>query len=195
MSRRTVIHYTDYKSPFAYLAVEPTYELTEAFDLDMVWRPYTLDIESFAGSVEARSEQQWRKIKYSYMDMRRFANKRNLTVKGPRRIYNATTASIGLLYAQDQGVFRSYNDSVFKRFWTHDLDLDEVDEIEGALQAAGADTAAFRSFLSGEGKTRHEAIKEEAHRQGVFGVPSYLYEEELFWGCDRIELLKERLSA
>ncbi|MCR9212320.1 MAG: DsbA family protein [Proteobacteria bacterium] len=195
MSRRTVIHYTDYKSPFAYLAVEPTYELEEEFDLEVIWRPYTLDIASFAGSVEERSEEQWRKIKYSYMDMRRFANKRNLTVKGPRRIYNATTASIGMLYAQDQGVFRLYNDSVFKRFWTHDIDLDEVDEIEGALKDAGADVSGFEAFLAGDGKTRHAAIKEEAHKHGVFGVPSYVFEDELFWGCDRIDLLKERLSA
>ncbi len=195
MSRRTVIHYTDYKSPFAYLAVEPTYELEKEFDLDVIWRPYTLDIASFAGSVEERSEEQWRKIRYSYMDMRRFANKRNLTVKGPRRIYNATTASIGMLFAQDQGVFRAYNDSVFKRFWTHDIDLDEVDEIEGALKDAGAETKDFQAFLTGEGKSRHEAIKEEAHKQGVFGVPSYVFEDELFWGCDRIDLLKERLSA
>jgi 2-hydroxychromene-2-carboxylate isomerase len=35
---------------------------------------------------------------------------------------------------------------------------------------------------------------EEAHSDGIFGVPIFVYRGELFWGHDRIPLLEERLS-
>ena len=194
MKKQQVFHYTDYKSPYAYLAKDPTYELEEDFDIDVIWRPYTLNIPSFLGTVEDRSEAQWRKVKYAYMDMRRFANKRELTVKGPRRIYNSMPASIGMLYAQDKGVFRAYNDIIFYRFWNHILEVDDIDAIEAVLTEVGADASGYRDFLKGEGRQRHDNILVEAERQGVFGVPSYVFNDEIFWGYDRIDLLREKLT-
>ncbi|HZD25129.1 MAG TPA: DsbA family protein [Alphaproteobacteria bacterium] len=195
MSTRTVTLYIDYKSPFAYLAKDPAYDLEQDFGVTLDWRPFTLDIPSFLGAVETRSEQQWRKVKYAYMDARRYANKRGLIVKGPRKIYDSSPASIGMLYAQDAGVFRAYNDLLFPRFWQHEMEIDDVAAIEAVLRDAGADTAGFRDFLSGEGRRRHDEIQQQAIRDGIFGVPSFLYEGELFWGHDRIDFLRERLAA
>jgi len=197
VSKKQVIHYTDYKSPYAYLAVESAYALEEDFDLEVIWHPYTLDIESFAGSVENRNPVQWRKIKYAYMDMRRFATKRDLIIKGPRKVYDSHPATIGMLFAQDQGreIFRKYNDAVFYRFWNHMIEVDDIDAIEAILAEAGADIRDYRPFLEGDGRKRHNDIKLEAEKQGVFGVPSFLFEGELFWGYDRINLLRERIAG
>ncbi|USG61702.1 DsbA family protein [Sneathiella marina] len=196
MSKLQVIHYTDYKSPYAYLAVEAAYALEEDFDLEVIWRPYTLDIESFAGSVENRNPVQWRKVKYAYMDMRRFATKRDLIIKGPRKVYDSHPATIGMLFAQDQGreIFRNYNDAVFYRFWNHIVEVDDVGAMEAILMESGADVRGYRAFLKGEGRKRHDDIKCDAEKQGVFGVPSFLFEGEQFWGYDRIDLLRERIA-
>lgn len=197
MRKMQVIHYTDYKSPYAYLAVEAAYALEEDFDLEVIWRPYTLDIESFAGSVEDRNPVQWRKVKYAYMDMRRFATKRNLIIKGPRKVYDSHPATIGMLFAQDQGreVFRKYNDAVFYRFWNHIIEVDDIDAIEAILAEAGADVSEYRTFLEGEGRKQHDDIKLDAEKHGVFGVPSFLFEGEQFWGYDRIDMLRERIAG
>jgi 2-hydroxychromene-2-carboxylate isomerase len=194
MSSRTLIHYTDYKSPYAYLAKDPTYELEDAFGVEVEWRPYTLNIPSFLGSLDGRTEAQWRKVRYSYMDMRRFANKRGLVIRGPRKVYDSHPATIGMLYAQDQGVFRAYNDIVFYRFWNHEMEVDDVDAVESILAEVGADASGYRQFLQGEGRERHDTLLREAEKQGVFGVPSFVYEDELFWGYDRMDLLRERLA-
>src|SRR5215472_7951205 len=47
---RTVRAYTDYKSPYAYLAKDLTYELERDFTVRVDWLPYVLDIPSFLGS-------------------------------------------------------------------------------------------------------------------------------------------------
>lgn len=195
MAARKLIHYTDYKSPYAYLAKDPTYALEEEFSLEVEWRPYTLNIPSFLGDVGARSEVQWRKVRYAYMDMRRFANKRGLVIRGPGKVYDSHPATIGMLYAQDQGVFRDYNDAVFYRFWNHEMEVDDIDAVAAILAEVGADVSGYRDFLEGEGRRRHDALTAEAEQQGVFGVPSFVYEEELFWGHDRMDLLRERLAG
>jgi 2-hydroxychromene-2-carboxylate isomerase len=63
------------------------------------------------------------------------------------------------------------------------------------LAEVGAEVAGFSAFLKGEGRNRHDQIVEEAEAAGVFGVPTFIYEGELFWGTDRIDFLKERLEA
>jgi 2-hydroxychromene-2-carboxylate isomerase len=49
---------------------------------------------------------------------------------------------------------------------------------------------------SGEGVRQCRAIVAEAEERGVFGVPTFVLAEtgELFWGTDRVWLLRERLS-
>ena len=191
-----VILYIDFKSPFAYLAKDLAYDLNLSFDVDLTWRHFTLDIPKFLGAVESRSENDWRKVKYAYMDARRLANKRGLTVRGPQKIFDSSIAGIGMYYAQDQGeaVFRAYIDATFERFWKRELDIEEPEVIAGVLAEAGADVGGFSDFLGGEGRRRHDAVIAEAEAAGVFGVPTFVREGELFWGTDRLDLLKERLG-
>jgi 2-hydroxychromene-2-carboxylate isomerase len=194
MIKRQILHVTDYKSPFAYLAKDPTYALEDEFDVAVEWRHFTLDIPSFLGAVETRNETEWRKVRYAYMDMRRWANKRGLTVKGPRRIYDSSPAAIGMQYAQDQNVFRPYNDRVFDRFWNHQLEVDDIVALTAVLDEVGADAAGFASYLASEGRRRHDAMRLETENLGIFGVPSFVLDGEIFWGYDRMDLLRERLG-
>jgi len=46
----TIIVYSDYKSPYAFLAKDLIYELEDQFDVHLEWLPYTLDIPSYLGS-------------------------------------------------------------------------------------------------------------------------------------------------
>jgi hypothetical protein len=88
------------------------------------WLPYTLEIPEFLGTVEGRNAHQRRCIRYSYMDARRLANRRGLTVRGPQKIFDWSIAAIGMLYAQRHDVFRKYYDLVFERFWKRALDIE-----------------------------------------------------------------------
>src|SRR5436190_20941884 len=93
----TIAVYTDYKSPYAFLAKDLIYELEDDFETRIDWLPYTLDIPSFLGSAlidergevieSGRNAHQWRRVRYCYMDCRREARKRGLTIMGPRKIW------------------------------------------------------------------------------------------------------------
>jgi 2-hydroxychromene-2-carboxylate isomerase len=203
MATKIITHYFDYKSPYAYLAQEETYRLQEDFDVQIDWLPYTLDIPSYLGSAEvdttgqviseARNAHQWRRVKYSYMDCRREANRRGLILKGPRKIFDSSLAHIGMLCAKRQGDFRLYHDAVYERFWKRELDIENPLAIRQVLEEVGIDGASFLDYLHGEGRQEHDRVRTQAEGLGVFGVPSYVVNGELFWGAERIVRVRERL--
>jgi 2-hydroxychromene-2-carboxylate isomerase len=186
--------YTDYKSPYAFIAKAASYELEERHDVELDWLPYTLDIADYLDPVESRSPHHWRRVRYSYMDARRYANKQGLVLKGPQRIFDGYYSSTGMLYAKRHGFFRQYNDTVFERFWRRELEIDVLDEICGVIQDLGHDPEGFRDYAEAAGRKEHAAIRNEAEARGVFGVPTFVLDGELFWGGDRIALLIERLE-
>jgi len=184
----------DYVSPYAFVAKASAYRLEADYDIVLGWRPYTLDVVTFMGAVAERDPHHWRRVRYSYMDARRFANKQSLTLMGPKKVYYARPANTGMLYAQRHGAFRRYNDLAFDRFWRREFDPEDVAAVEALLIEAGA-PPGFPDFLIGEGGTEHDRLRNEAEASGVFGVPTFVFETELFWGGDRIGLLRERLDA
>jgi 2-hydroxychromene-2-carboxylate isomerase len=195
MERPRVRVYTDYKSPYAFVANRALFELEEKEGVALEWLPYTLRIAEFMGTVEERTPHFWRKVRYLYMDARRYANAQGLTVKGPKRIYDAFYASAGMLFAQRNGIFRPYHDTVFRRFWNHELELDELSEISGVIAALGGSVRDFEAYVHGAARDEHDGIIDEAEKIGVFGVPTMVFNGELFWGGDRISLLTERIRA
>jgi 2-hydroxychromene-2-carboxylate isomerase len=204
---RTITAYTDYKSPYAYLAHAPTWEVAQAAGVRLDWLPYTLDIPSYLGSAELgpdgevvsgqRDPHQWRKVRYAYMDCRRQANRRGLTILGTRKIWDSSIAAIALLWAKryGDGVLRAYSDRVFERFWRRELDIEDAGVVEGVLAEAGAPTSGFGDFLAGEGRAEHDDVRAAAEAAGVFGVPSLVVDGELYWGREHLPDVRERLLS
>src|ERR1700730_17972040 len=162
MSARGLRFYLDYKSPYAYLAIGPARELEREFNVSFEWLPYVLHIPDFLGTVEGRNAHQWRRIRYSYMDARRLANRRGLTVKGPQKIFDSSIVAIGMIYAQRRGTFDRYNDLAFERFWKRELDIEDQRVIARVIEESGAPAAAFADFLEGEGRAELDKICREA---------------------------------
>jgi 2-hydroxychromene-2-carboxylate isomerase len=204
---RTVTIYIDYKSPYAYLAKDPAYELSRDFGVHLDWLPYRLDIPSFLGSARVddggrvveqnRNAHQWRRVKYSYMDCRRQARKYGLTIRGTQKIWDSSLALIGMLYAKRHGdaVLRRYHDITFERFWKRELDIEDPAVVTAILAEAGADTAGFAAYLGGDGRAELDRVCREAEERGVFGVPSFVVDGELFWGREHLPDIREMLAA
>jgi 2-hydroxychromene-2-carboxylate isomerase len=204
---RTVTVYIDYKSPYAYLAKDPTYELERDFPVRLDWLPYDLDLADFMGSArvdasgrvleEQRTEHQWRRVRYSYLDCRRQARKRGLVIRGTQKIWDSKIALRGMLFAKRQGdaVLRRYHDIVFERFWKRELDIESPDAIAAVLAETGADPAGFPAYLATQGPEELASICKAAETIGVFGVPSFVVDGEMFWGREHLPDIREMLGA
>jgi 2-hydroxychromene-2-carboxylate isomerase len=194
MDTRDLRLYLDYKSPYAYLIVEPVRALEREFGVKFAWLPYVLNIPDFVGTVEGRNPHQWRRIRYSYMDARRLANRRGMIVKGPQKIFDSSIVAIGMLYAERRGTLDRYLDIAFERFWKRELDIEDRAAIAQVIEASGASPAAFSDFLAGAGRDELNRLTAAAEADGVFGVPSFVVDGELFWGGDRLWMVREALA-
>ncbi len=181
--------YSDYKSPFAYLAFDPAFELEQRYRIRIRWIPFQLRIK---GKGE-RSLYSEHKARYSYLDARRWAKPRGLIIRGPLKVYDTTPALIGGLFAEQQGRLLDYSRRVYALFFKRELEADDADAVANVIANLGMSADDYRKYLSGEGALAYQRAQDEAANDHVFGVPLFLFEGEPFWGHDRISVLEKRL--
>ena len=189
----TITAYTDVRSPFTFVAKAEVYRWEEDFGVAVDWWPYTTPLAEAFGPAGGRNDRELRKIKYTYMHVRRIAAPQGLTIRGTKRIFDPTPAHVGLLQAKDDGVFRPFHDLAFERVFRRELDPDDPTHVRAALAEAGGDVDAWSRRLA-DGAAELDAINRWAEAQGVFGVPSFVLDGELFWGTDTLAFVRQRLT-
>ena len=202
-----LIVYPAVKSPYAYLAKDLTHALEDELGITADWRHFTLDIPSYLGSAkvddhgnvteDTRTEHQWKRIKYAYMDARRRANLRGITLRGTQKIWDTSLVGTAFYRAKEAGpnVHRRFMQLVFEPFWKRELNVEDMAVVIAKLDEAGADNAGFKDWAVGEGRTLHDRLRDEAWEAGVFGVPSFQIGEELFFGFEQLPMIRWRLTG
>ena len=190
--------YIDLKSPYAYIAIDPTRDMARAAGVEIDWRPFTLDIPSYLGSARLdkqgrvasskRTPQQWTGVRYAYRDARRYAGLRDYTLRGTEKIWDSSLAGIAMLWAKQQGVevFDRFLDCLYPPFWRRELDIEDRVVLEGVLREAGAGVQGFQAFADGPGRRQHDKLNRDAFDAGVFGVPTYLVADEMWFGREHL---------
>jgi 2-hydroxychromene-2-carboxylate isomerase len=202
MKQNIIEIYIDFKSPYAYLAIKSSIKFAKHNKLEINWLPFVLEIPDFLGSAKVddqrniiesnRNPHQWRRVKYSYMDCRRYANIRDITIRGPQKIWDTQLISIALLWTKNNHyelteLFIKY---VFEKFWKRELDIEDNNVITNVLKHIGISTNGFKEWSINGGKKELEVIIEKGHEKGVFGVPSYYFDNELFWGREHLPMIE-----
>jgi 2-hydroxychromene-2-carboxylate isomerase len=190
----TIIAYTDFRSPYTYVAKAEVYRWETDFGVTVDWWPYTTPLQEVFGPADGRNEREFRKIKYMYMNVRRVGREQGLTIRGTKRIFDPAPAHIGLLQAKDDRVCRAFHDLVFERVFKRELDPDDVTHVSAALSEVGADVSAFEKRLATGPEELTEINRGAEQDHGVFGVPSFVLDGELFWGTDTLPQVRARLE-
>lgn len=202
-----LIAYIDYKSPYAFIAKDPTYAIEDQLGVEIDWRPLTLDIPSFLGSArldakdrvveQNRTAEQWQGVRYAYRDARRYARIAGYMLRGTVKIWDTSLAHIGMMWAKRQGrdILRRYTDITYERFWRRELDAEDPRVVTAVLAEAGADVAGFEEFHTGSGRDEHDAMQAATFDAGVFGVPGYVVDGEYFWGREHLPTVRWMLTG
>jgi 2-hydroxychromene-2-carboxylate isomerase len=138
------------------------------------------------------------KLDYETLEMNRFIAKHKLTkfTMNPNFPINTILLMRGAIVAQAQGHYDAYIDAGMRFMWEDGLKMDDPQVYAQAFNEAGLDGAAL---LEG---TQDSAVKEqlakntdEAVARGVFGVPTFFVGDEMFFGKERLNQVKEALAA
>lgn len=201
------IVYIDIKSPYAYLAVEPTRELECALGLQFDWRPFVLDIPSYLGSArlgkggevveQQRSEEQWSGVKYAYFDCRRYARLRDQTIRGTEKIWDTNLISCAMLWMRGRGyaALQTFLDRVYPPFWVRDFDVESETVVAALLAELGEDPQAFLDWVDAEGRALNIELQGQAFGLGVYGVPTYIVDSQMYFGREHLPRVGWHLSG
>ena len=193
MDQKPVVKmYSDFKSPYAFLAFKPGIELARKYNVNIKWRPFQLRLK---GKGQRSIYSEW-KVKYSYMDARRHANRLydGQMLRGPLKIFDTTPSLIGSLFAEKHKKLEEYCMTLFESFFKREFAADEIEEVSKLIEQIGLSKKEYLKFLEGDGAVEFEACLDEAADDHIFGVPIFVFNGEQFWGADRIWLLEETLA-
>jgi len=121
-----------------------------------------------------------------------------LTIEPKYFPYDATIASLLVVAAAndlDDKLAMLVSSAIFKGCWVEERNMGEPEELFNIVKAQGLDAVALlASARSEENIARYEALTNEAMQRDVFGAPTYVYKDELFWGQDRLDFLDRALE-
>ena len=202
-----LIVYIDVKSPYAFIALKPTLALEAELGVAFDWRPLTLNIPSYLGSAEkkkgkvvaseGRSAGTWNLVRYAYRDARRYAEQQGYVLKGTEKIWDSSIANIGILWTVENARDRlpAYLEAVFLPFWRRELDIEDVSVVETCLKQAGVPVDGFVDFQANAGRTRHDALQANFHPNGIYGVPTYVFDGKILFGREHLPYIRWYLTG
>jgi len=121
-----------------------------------------------------------------------------LTIEPKYFPYDATIASLLVVAAAnelDDKLAMLVSSAIFKGCWVEERNMGEPEELFNIVKAQGLDAVGLlASARSEENIARYEALTNEAMQRDVFGAPTYVYKDELFWGQDRLDFLDRALE-
>jgi 2-hydroxychromene-2-carboxylate isomerase len=184
-------------SPFSYLAGLELEAVAARREASIAYKPVQLPRILAEVGTPAVKDRHASKRKYRLQELARLARAKGMPINLQPRYWptNPMPASAAIVTAQGAGGdVGGLVHGFLRAVWAEERDIAEDATVREVLAAAGFDPGlADRGLLSAVETV--ERNTDEAIRRGVFGVPSYLVGEEVFWGQDRLALLEAHLAA
>ena len=135
------------------------------------------------------------KGKYDDLDTARFVKKHNIAFNFNSNFpINTLNLMRGAIFAQENGIFDKYVEVIFKSMWVDNKKMDDLEVTQTVLLENGLPVKAIFEGTQDE-KIKDKLIKNtsEAVEKGVFGAPSMLVNNELFFGKETLQDVEELL--
>lgn len=200
-----------YRSPYSYLALPRTMRLVEEYDLNVNLRPvYPLAVR-VPGFFKKTNPKF---LRYVALDAPRVAAYQNIPFGPPRPdpiVQDLTTLEVAAQQphihrltrlgaaAQLEGKSLPFTYAITRPIWGGTVTgWNEGDHLAKAAAAAGFDLPAMDAAIAAD-PDRYEKVlaeNEQDHaNSGHWGVPTFVFEKETFFGQDRIDLLVWRMES
>ena len=194
---KSVDFYFDFGSPAAYLAWTQLPTICADSGAQIAWKPVLL-----GGVFQATGNRAPITVplkgNYLFVDLTRFARRYGVAFQfNPNFPINTLTlmrAAVGLQMRRDAR-FDDFCAAMFRAIWVDAQNMNDPGTVAVVLTRAGFDPQALLA-LSGEQAVKEElkAVTDAAVQRGVFGAPTFFVDDQMFWGQDRLDFVREALA-
>ncbi|MEO7114503.1 MAG: 2-hydroxychromene-2-carboxylate isomerase [Caldimonas sp.] len=195
---REIEYFFDVGSPTAYLAWTQMPKIAAETGATVVWRPMLLG-GVFKATGNASPITVAAKGRWMNGDIARWAKRYGVNFRfNPHFPINTLTlmrGATGLQMRHPEQLAR-YLEVVERAMWETAKNLGDPAVLTATLAEAGFDAESFAALVADpEVKARLVATTEEAVSRGVFGAPTFFVGDEMFFGQDRLEFVREAVLA
>jgi 2-hydroxychromene-2-carboxylate isomerase len=189
--------YFDFLSPFSYIAHTQLPKLAKAHGWTLAYHPVDLQqLKIAGGNTGPSSRDQPLKSRYNRQDFRRWMAHYGITIKHPAAYDPQHRLNKGAFFALDHKRIEDYATAAWDRVWSQGGDMRDEALIGAVAREMGWDVDGFLAYtLSEPPAKRFQAETDAAHARGVFGVPTMMIGEEMWWGNDRLFFLEHYLAS
>ena len=194
---KTISYYFSVLSPFTYFAGDRLEKIATRQGAKIEYLPMDImGLFAKTGGLPPKDRHIARQ-KYRLQEIQRVATHSGMPVNIQPKFWptDPKPASFTIINAPDDGgdkgqLIRNY----LRACWAEDRDISDQEVIRDCLSKAGFDTGLAESVSSGAMEIFEQNTR-QAEKDNVFGAPTYVVGNEVFWGQDRLEYLERFLAA
>jgi 2-hydroxychromene-2-carboxylate isomerase len=194
---KAVEFYFDVGSPAAYLAWTQLPKLAQEMQAEIVYRPFLLGAVFQATGNRSPTEVP-AKGQHMLDDLARHARRYGVEFRhNPYFPINTLMLMRGALGLQmrEPGRMQAYVDAVYRAIWVDSKNMNDPATVAEVLQQAGFDPGKLLALAADQAvKDQLKVQTQDAVSRGVFGAPTFFVNNQMFWGQDRLDFVREALQ-
>lgn len=184
-------------SPFTYLAGNGLEEIAARHGATITYKPFALmEVFGLTGGTPPKDRHISRQA-YRLQELARISKRVGLplNLKPAHWPTNPVPAMTALIAAQEMGGgdIGKLSQALLRSCWADELDIAQDEVVNACLKEAGFADGLSMSAMAMASDVIAANTKEAVERN-VFGAPSYLVDDQVFWGQDRLSYLDDYLS-
>src|SRR5690625_809271 len=186
----------DVVSPAAYLAWTQLPGIAAETGAEIVWRPMLLGgLFKLTGNSPPLAVPA--KGRYTLRDFGRYAERYGVPFRlNPNFPINTVMVMRGAEAYRGTDRFDAYLRAMFEAMWVDARKLDDPEEVGEVLRSAGFDPAEVAELVQQpEIKQKLKASTDEAAERGAFGSPTFFVGDEMWFGQDRLDWVRDALRG
>ncbi len=197
MSKNIEYFYT-HASPWTYLGSVRIHEIAKAAGATITYRPVNLgNIFPISGGLPLGKRAVQRK-RYRMFELKRWRDHLGVEITLEPAFFpvDDTNANLMVIAADKQGLDTGkLSNALLRAVWVEEKNLADEDTVIAVANAKGMDGAALLAAAKSDDIAKiYEAYTQEGIDRQVFGAPTYIVDDEPFWGQDRLDFVERAVN-
>jgi len=192
---KSVDFYFDFISPYSFLAYKKFKSLDKKNKIKVNYKPILLGGLHKLGGIVAPAFNK-RKMKNMKNDCELVAKKNNIKFKWNDKFpINSLYLMRGYLIVDDN-LKKKFFDLCFDAYWKHNIDISNIENVKDILKNSSIDeNIYFEKIQSSKVKDELKQLTNNAFEKDIFGAPTFVVNDKIFWGQDRLDYALDEYNS
>ena len=196
---KKILYFYSVASPWSYLGIKRLKEISKKYSVQIIEKPIDLVGKVFVATGGTPVPQRHiSRQNYRLLELKRWGEFLNIKINQKPKFFPPKDPHLPALFCLasiDMGINMDFSSKVLEHLWVKENDISNIDTLKLIADDLKISFEELNKLATSDKiKKIYEANTQEAINMNIFGVPSYVYNNEIFWGQDRLELLEYSLK-